>query len=168
MAWFWLVASAGTRWYQIWLTHCSLDNWPPSRRQHFQMHFLEWIYLNLDKKMSLKFVPKGPINNIPALVQIVAWRRSGDKPLSEPMMVKSRIYVTWPQWVKIHLFISSHIYPITKKFWTFQDHCAVLECARYPCDWISFPYSRIGASTLFQYLIRQRLIGGKCKSVPYC
>ena len=38
-------------------------------------------------EISLKFVPKGPINNIPALVQIMAWRRSGDKPLSEPMMV---------------------------------------------------------------------------------
>ena len=33
-------------------------------------------------------VPKGPINNIPALVQIIAWRRPGDKPLSEPMMVR--------------------------------------------------------------------------------
>ena len=37
-------------------------------------------------KISLKFVPKGPISNIPALVQIMAWRRSGDKPLSESMM----------------------------------------------------------------------------------
>ena len=38
-------------------------------------------------KFSLKFVAKGPINNIPALVQIMAWRRPGDKPLSEPVMV---------------------------------------------------------------------------------
>ena len=30
----------------------------------------------------LKFVPRGPINNIPALVQIMAWCRLGDKPLS--------------------------------------------------------------------------------------
>ena len=29
----------------------------------------------------------GPINNIAALVQIMAWRRPGDKPLSAPMMV---------------------------------------------------------------------------------
>ena len=33
------------------------------------------------------FVPKGAINNIPAIVQIMSWRRPGDKPLSEPMMV---------------------------------------------------------------------------------
>ena len=38
-------------------------------------------------KVSLRFVPKGPINNSPALIQVMAWRRSGDKPLSEPMMV---------------------------------------------------------------------------------
>ena len=51
--------------------------------------------------VSLKFDPKGPINNIPALVQIMAWRRPGDKPLSEPMMVSllTHICVTRPQWV---------------------------------------------------------------------
>ena len=39
-------------------------------------------------KMSLKFVPDGLINNKPALVQIMAWRRIGDKPLSEPMLTQ--------------------------------------------------------------------------------
>ena len=38
------------------------------------------------RMISLKFVPTGPINNIPALVQIMAWRRPGDKPLSETTM----------------------------------------------------------------------------------
>ena len=39
--------------------------------------------------------------NIPALVQIMAWRRPGDKPLSEPMMVvlPMHICVTRPPWV---------------------------------------------------------------------
>ena len=49
------------------------------------------IFLNetfiISINISLKFVPKGLINNIPALVQIMAWRRPGDKPLSEPIMV---------------------------------------------------------------------------------
>ena len=56
-----------------------------------------WIAL----KASLKFVPKVWINNIPALVQIMAWRQLGDKPLSEPMMVSllTHICVTWPQCV---------------------------------------------------------------------
>ena len=50
-------------------------------------------------KISLKFVPKGLFNNILALVLIMAWRRPGDKPLSEPMMVRSltHICVTRPQ-----------------------------------------------------------------------
>ena len=36
------------------------------------------------------------------LCQIMAWRRTGDKPLSEPMMVSliTHICVTRPQWVK--------------------------------------------------------------------
>ena len=43
------------------------------------------------------------INNIPSLVQIMAWRRPGDKPLSEPMMISSltHICVPRPQWVKV-------------------------------------------------------------------
>ena len=49
------------------------------------------IFLNenvsIAVKISVKFVPKGPINNIPALVQIMAWRRTADKPLSEPILV---------------------------------------------------------------------------------
>ena len=50
-------------------------------------------------KISLKFVPMGLINNIPALVQIMAWNQPGDKPLSEPMRVRllTHIYVTRPQ-----------------------------------------------------------------------
>ena len=82
------------------LTHWGRGKWPPFCRRHFQIHFLErkvWISI----KVSLKFVPKGPINNIPSLVQIMAWRLPGDKPLSEPMMVKSLMHlcVTRLQWV---------------------------------------------------------------------
>ena len=39
-------------------------------------------------KISLKFVPNGPIDNNPELVQIMAWCRKGDKPLSEPMLTR--------------------------------------------------------------------------------
>ena len=61
-----------------------------------------WMEMYEFRKISLKFVPKVPINTIQALVQIMAWRLSGDKPLSEPMMVKlpTHICVTLPQWVK--------------------------------------------------------------------
>ena len=63
------------------------------------------IFLNENVRIaiwiSLKFVRKGPINNIPALIQKMAWRQLGDKPLSEPMMVSllTHIWVTRPQWV---------------------------------------------------------------------
>ena len=62
-----------------------------------------WILI----KISLKFVPNGLINNIPALVQIMAWRWPGDKPLSEPMMVYllMHICITRPQWVKLYNWI---------------------------------------------------------------
>ena len=71
------------------------------RRRHFWVHFLEqnaWISL----KFSLKFLSRVPVNNIPALVQVMAWCRLGDKSLSEPMIVGllTHICVTRPQWTK--------------------------------------------------------------------
>ena len=39
-------------------------------------------------QISLKLVPRGPIDNKPSLVQVMVWRRTGDKPLPEPMMVQ--------------------------------------------------------------------------------
>ena len=80
---------------------------PRQNGRHFADDIFKCMFLNenvwIPIKISLKFVPKGPINNIPALVQIMAWRRPGDKPLSEPMMVSllTHICVTRPQWVNI-------------------------------------------------------------------
>ena len=53
--------------------------------------------MNCDKDFN--FVPKVQINNIPALAKIMAWRRQGDKPLSEPVMVSlpTHICVIRPQ-----------------------------------------------------------------------
>ena len=39
-------------------------------------------------EISLKFVSHGPINNVLVLAQMMAWRRSDNKPLSEPIMAK--------------------------------------------------------------------------------
>ena len=78
------------------------------RRQngrHFPDNIFKCIFLNENVwnaiKISLKFVLKGPIYIIPALVQIMAWRRPDDKPLSGPMMdrLPMHIYLTQPQWV---------------------------------------------------------------------
>ena len=76
----------------------------------FKCFFLNENVGNLIE-ISLKFVPKSPINNIPALVQIMAWRRSGDKPSHYPnqwWLVYWRIYASLglnelkdpPTWLK--------------------------------------------------------------------
>ena len=43
--------------------------------------------------ISLKIIHKDRIDNNPALVQIMAWRRIGDRPLSEPMLPDSLMHV---------------------------------------------------------------------------
>ena len=54
---------------------------------------LIFLYENncISIKMSLIFVPKRPFNNELALFQTTTWHRTGDKPLSEPMMAKPSI-----------------------------------------------------------------------------
>ena len=50
------------------------------------------IFLNENNRnliqISLKFVPMSPIDNKPALVQVMDWCRTGDKPLPEPMLAQ--------------------------------------------------------------------------------
>ena len=92
---------------QGWPHWCLLTHWGRDKMaaisQTTHLNVFSWMkMLRVSIKISLKFVPKGPINNCPSLVQIMAWRRPGDKPLSEPMMVRLLTYicVIRPQWVK--------------------------------------------------------------------
>ena len=100
---------------------------PRQDGRHFPDDILKCIFLNenvwISLTISLKCVRKIQINNIPSLVQIMAWRRPGDKPLSEPMMVSllTHICVTRSQWVNtnntadLSLWIHhQRIYNITK------------------------------------------------------
>ena len=79
---------------------------PRQNDRHFANVTFKRLFLNeivrISIKISLKLVPKGPINSIPALVQITAWRRPGEEPLSEPMMdiLPTHICGTRTQWVK--------------------------------------------------------------------
>ena len=79
-----------------------------------------WLGTSLES--ALIWCHKGPINNIPALVQIMAWCRSGNKPLSEPMLIilLAHICITRLQWVNqhwvmvmtvIHTVLSHHLDP---------------------------------------------------------
>ena len=65
----------------------------PTFSWHYQITVLEWKCMNS--------VPKCPTNNIPALVQILAWHQPGPKPLSELMKfsLPTHICVIRPQWV---------------------------------------------------------------------
>ena len=87
---------------------------PRQNGRHFADDIFKRLFLNeniwIPMKISLKFVPKCSINNIPALVQIMAWRRPGDKQLSELMMINlpTHICVTRPQWVNVQTDMKFH------------------------------------------------------------
>ena len=59
----------------------------------------KWLFLNengrIPIQISMKFVPNSPIANKPALVQIIAWRRLDDKPLSETMLTQFTDAYMW-------------------------------------------------------------------------
>ena len=120
------------------------------------MHFLKenvWI----PEKISMKFVPKGPINNIPALVQIMTWRRPGNKPLSEPMMVclLMHICVIQPQWVNNMATDGSVRQRIKAMVLTyFFQHIFSQNSGKFRHNWcdinLSFHYIAVISSPLYQ------------------
>ena len=83
--------------HHVWVVSCCVgkdDVYTLRQRQNglcFTNSILKCISLNekfwIFIKISLKVVPMDPINNKSALIQIMAWRRSGDKPQCEPMMI---------------------------------------------------------------------------------
>ena len=96
-----------------WRTHSTMKPmWlntmtPRQNCRHLADDIFKCIFLNENAwiSLTLKFIPKVRINinNIPALVPIMAWRRPGDQPLSAAMMVRlsTHVCVTRPQWVKL-------------------------------------------------------------------
>ena len=64
---------------------------PRQNGRHFTDNIFKCILLNetvwISIITSLKFAPKSQVDNIPTVVQIMAWWQPGNKPLSEPMMV---------------------------------------------------------------------------------
>ena len=63
---------------------------PKQNGRHLAANIFKCIFLNENIciliKISLKFVPRGPFDIKSALVHVMAWHQTGDKPLSEPMM----------------------------------------------------------------------------------
>ena len=65
-------------------------------------------------EISLKFVPKGPIDNNPALVEIMACCLIGDKSLSEPMLTRftDAYMLHYGRWVNFYHHLSSYTFLI--------------------------------------------------------
>ena len=88
----WLVMTTLASW-QLLVFHTWNFNtlWPWQNGHHFADDIFKCIFLKeivwISLNISLNFVLTVQISNIPALVQIMAWRQPGDKPLSGPMMV---------------------------------------------------------------------------------
>ena len=83
-----------------------------------------WISITI----SLKFVFKGTINDIPALFQIMAWHQPGDKPLSGAMVIilLMHICITWPQ--RVYQVFCKHAIMWQKWAWiepSLQSHNAL-------------------------------------------
>ena len=96
---------------------------PRHNFRHFADGIFKCILLNehvwISLKISLKVVP----NNIIAVVKIMAWRRPGDKPLSEPMMVSllTHICVTLPQ--RVNTWGTGRLLTISDFFKRIGHHC---------------------------------------------
>ena len=113
---------------------------PRQNRRHLADEIFKCIFWNenvwISITVSLKFVPKGPINNIPALVQIMAWRRPGDKPLSGPMMVRlpTHICVTRPQWVNLSMAATGDVLIMPSfRIWGYVLHVEHISCVIMNC-----------------------------------
>ena len=70
------------------LTHLPLDKMAAI----VAYNIFKCIFLNekdtIPIQISLKFVRRSSVDNKPALVQVMAWRRAGDQPLPEPMLAQ--------------------------------------------------------------------------------
>ena len=84
-----------SRWWVFILTHLSLE----TMAAILQMSF--WIVFLMHEKfcvliwISLKFVPKGPIDNTSVLVQVIAWCWSGYELLPEQVLVQFTDAYMW-------------------------------------------------------------------------
>ena len=149
-----IVSFLQNSWDSLWLLWiqtmiCFLNTLRPEKNgRHFADDIFKCIFLNenvwIAIKISLKFVPRGPINNIPALVQIMAWRRPGDKPLSEPMMIRlpTHICVTRPQWVNSPL----------SNFMQYMYHDDIV-------TWTHFPHYLLSVKGIHQYILTPLTVG---------
>ena len=99
---------------KIWLpTHAFITLRLRQNGHHLQDDIFKCIFFNEDvwisSKISLKFLPKGRIYKMRALVQIMAWRLTGHYLNQWCPMLPMHICITLPQWVSSMLHIFCHL-----------------------------------------------------------
>ena len=101
----WIAEFTATKLYDVFLnfySNAEINLRPRQNGRHFPDDIFNCNSVNetfwILNKISLKCVPRGLIGNRATLVQIMAWRRSGDKPLSEAMLV---CLLTRRQWANV-------------------------------------------------------------------
>ena len=107
---FWLyatVSSWGFNWWDVSISsvkpsvtcHIPISSVNSSPPEQNGCHFANNIFLTENGKIliqfSLKFVPKSPIGNKSTLVQVMACRLFGAKPLPEPMLTQFTDAYMW-------------------------------------------------------------------------
>ena len=154
-----LKMSSAKRWLILSRHLCVNTLRPRQNGRNFADDMFESIFLNenvwIPIEISLTFVPKVPIDNIAALVQIIAWRRPGARPLSEPMMdsLLTHICVTRPQCVK------AAYWPTRGVLWSQQNNVVII------LRWIEFNCAEIPHEPrmIFEYI---RIFHTSWQSIP--
>ena len=104
----------------------------------------------------MRFVPKAPFNNIPALVQTMAWCQPGDKPLSEPMLVDllTHICVTQPQCSVHENHRTCRTFPMAKPKCLMRDFSNLNRICLM--NHASFSFTLLNVLTFFRIIITLR------------
>ena len=76
-------------------SHLALDKMPATLAADIFNRIFVNENIGISIKISLKFVPKVPSRNKPPLVQVMAWRRTGDKTLPELMLTQFNDAYVW-------------------------------------------------------------------------
>ena len=105
------------------LTHWGRDKLVDISQTTFSNVFSSIKMLEFRLKFLWSLFLKVPIKTMPALMQIMAWCRPGEKPLSEPLRVRlpPHICVTRPQWIKEMLPCAR----LNQLHWRHNDHDGV-------------------------------------------
>ena len=95
------------------LSELILTSWRPGQNGCHFADIFRFIFLFENCYVCTKFVPGGLINNIPALVQIMAWCSKRHQAIV--WTNDDQVYITWAPWVNILNFSSQ----LWKYIWIF-------------------------------------------------